>query len=225
MLWHGNLWDSRRTIIWRRIRLIAGLLIIFGPILPNCIYFKMSHFNKKEQLWSEPFIKYGSTSFISSNGDTLKARMESRIRNRPAWLRIHLPSISTTDTEYTAHMFTEYYFPSWDTQEIIHLTKPLSNDSVLIYFGYTHSYVELWADTLKLITVELKNKEIPESFYINYTIPEMDSVIRQQNSYWMIHKQLWSKPLGLVYFKTADSTEYYRSDVFHDIPIDKSSPH
>lgn len=225
MLWHGNLWDSRRTIIWRRIRLIAGLLIIFGPILPNCIYFKMSHFNKKEQLWSEPFIKYGSTSFISSNGDTLKVRIESTIWNRPAWLRIHLPSISSSDTEYTANMYTEYYFPSWDREERTSLRKPLSNDSVLIRFRYNQSYVELWADTLKLITVELKNKEIPESFFINYTIPNMDSEPRKRNSYREIQKLLWSKPLGLVYFKTADSTEYYRSDVFHDIPIDKSSPH
>lgn len=185
----------------------------------------MSHFNKKEQLWSEPFIKYGSTSFISSNGDTLKVRIESTIWNRPAWLRIHLPSISSSDTEYTANMYTEYYFPSWDREERTSLRKPLSNDSVLIRFRYNQSYVELWADTLKLITVELKNKEIPESFFINYTIPNMDSEPRKRNSYREIQKLLWSKPLGLVYFKTADSTEYYRSDVFHDIPIDKSSPH
>lgn len=225
MLWHGNLWDSRRTIIWRRIRLIAGLLIIFGPILPACIYRKMSHFNREELLWSKPFIKYGSTSFISSNGDTLKTTIESVIWNRPLWLRMHLPSISSLGTEYTANMYTEYYFPSWGSEERTSLTKPLTNDSVLIRFRYYQSVVKLWADTLKLITVKLKNKDIPESFFINYTIPNMDSEPKKRNSYREIQKLLWSKPLGLVYFKTADSTEYYRSDVFYDIPIDKRSPH
>ena len=136
MLWNGYLWESKAQIRWRRIKLIVTLLVVCCYAFCRCVYYDMSHFDKKEFQWAQPFIEQGNVNYFGSNGDTLQTVIRSKIRNQSKWWRIHFPSINELTPAYHARMLADYSFESCNHPETdwgllwAYISKPISDDSV-----------------------------------------------------------------------------------------------
>ena len=201
--------------------LVIGVVVIL--LLPFHIYESMTHFDDIELGWNQPFEQLDRVTFVSSRGSIVHASVSGTMSNRPSWFRLNT-NFNLMPTHYVASIEGSYNFA--DSSLIynsISIVKR-SEDDFRFRLRLENRSADINIDTLRLSNIQINGVAIPDAFYINKSNSKNTYGKRYKKLYRLVDEILWSKPLGLVYFKTADSTEYYRSDVFYDIPIDKSSP-
>ncbi|MBD5220134.1 MAG: hypothetical protein HDS72_07895 [Bacteroidales bacterium] len=204
--------------------------VVCCMLLPLHIYYKMTHFDENELVWNQPFEHPDSVSFISNDGTVIRAYVNGTLHNRPTWARLRSNFNLNGPSYYIASIYGAYVFPdSTQFYNTIIINKPICDetgeaDDTYYYITFANRITDINTDSLQLSNIQINGVAIPDAFYINKSNSKNTYGKRYKKLYRLVDEILWSKPLGLVYFKTADSTEYYRSDVFYDIPIDRSSP-
>lgn len=191
-------------------------------LLPLHIYTKMTHFNQDELTWNRPFEHPDSISFISNDGTVIRAYVKGTLHNRPTWARLRSNFNPNGPSYYIASIYGAYVFPdSTQFYNTIIIDKPICEETgetndTYFYISFANRQTEINTDSLQLYNITLKGVAIPDAFYINKSNSRNTYGKRYKKLYRLVDEILWSKPLGLVYFMTADSTKYYRKDVFFD---------
>lgn len=193
--------------------LIIGLSCII--LLPFHFYESMTHFDENELAWNQPFERPDSVMFISNSGRIVRAFVTGTMSNNPSWFRLN-PYFNLTPSHYVATIDASYNFgDSTFLDNSISIVKRSDDDSRFRLWLANRS-ADINIDTIHLTKISINGTIIPDAFYINKSNSRNTYGKRYKKLYRLVDEILWSKPLGLVYFMTADSTKYYRKDVFFD---------
>lgn len=204
-------------------------IIVIGALgvllLPFHIYYDMTHLDKSEVKWYQPYEHQDTAEFISNDGVVLRAHVSAALSNRPTWARLNSHFNLFHRPHYVASIRASYQFiDSTFFYNDLRIVKYSSQGDLNYVFFLANRRAEINLDTLHLGDIYMNGVNIPQAFFINESNSKNTYSRSYKTKYRLVDEILWSKPLGLVYFRMADSTEYYRSDIFFGIPIEEKKP-